>query len=185
MADYRKHKKRMSEYLQVMDLPQPKCDVVINEVVEVINCKLGMSKEDKFVIKFYPNALIKRDAILASKMSKQIAAFVQRKLVKDGVKDWKLKYRDTDFWKDIPVTIGSVWGKNPQEPNGEGEILFIHPTQPKITTTGAIKKIKLTPTSSNWDDIVKWLEDEKNTIDMVKKKYELTKVDEELLCKKK
>jgi len=184
MADYRKHKKRTSEYLQVMDLPQPKCDVVIKEVVEVMNCKLGMSKKDKFVIKLYPNKFIKRDIILASKMSKQIAAFVQRKMVKDGVKDWKLKYRDTDFWKDIPVTIGATWGKNPQEPNGEGEILYVYPTQPKITATGAVKKIKLTPESKNWADIVKWLEDENNTIEMVEKKYELTKADKELLCKK-
>ena len=184
MADYRKHKKRMSEYLQVMDLPKEKCDVVIKEVVEVMNCKLGMSKEDKYVIKLYPNALIKREIIMASKMSKQIAAFVQRKMVKDGVKDWKLKYRDTDFWKDIPVTIGAIWGKNPQEPNGEGEILYINPSQPKITTTGAVKKIKLTPESSNWATIIEWMKDEKNTIDIVKKKYELTKDNETLLCKK-
>jgi hypothetical protein len=45
-------------------------------------------------------------------------------------------------------------------------------------------KLKLTPESKNWADIVTWLKDEKNTIDMVKKKYDLTKEHETLLCKK-
>lgn len=186
MGDYKKHKKRISNYLQSMDLLQPKNDVVIKEIVEVKNCKLGMSTEDKYVIKLYPNNLIKRDIILSSSMGSQIAAFVQRAMIKNKVADWQKKYRLTEYWKDIPVSIGTTWGKNPQEPNGKGDILYIYPTQPKINISGAAVKPNLEPNTKNWASVTEWLaEDKANTIETVKKKYLITPENEKLLCEKK
>lgn len=64
---------------------------------------------------------------------------------------------DTDAWKNIPI---SIYVDPSVKLKGElVEGLRIRPVQPRINTKGEVAKTALTPESSNWGAIVKWVQD--------------------------
>jgi hypothetical protein len=77
-------------------------------------------------------------------------------------------------WVNVPVTLQREWDKMP---NGTKDwCLRIAKVQPKITSEGKPTKPKLTPESTNWNDIIKWVQSG-NDISKVSAKYEVSSED--------
>lgn len=77
--------------------------------------------------------------------------------------------------KNLPVTLCQEMDK--AIGGGKDWALRVSQIAPKVTPTGEVVKIKLTPESGNWSSIVKWVQDG-NKIESVWAKYDVSAEDQ-------